>query len=228
MHEERIAFDEKLRHSKLVMQIGRSDSQDSIIFQSFESPMGEYGAIYRQRYNLIINNIGYQDASVTEWRVLSRSIEKHPETHEHLIGWFSGMKPRIYNMRGDIAEFPIKIEPNSPIKLVLEVGVRVPAFAWNSVISELSFNTQYNYYEVEDIFRKKGHPQFGQLQLNRVSRGSELSMIAYGEGVYKQVYYLGLTKGDCREVMGTLTHNISDSFIQGENGGTSWHEVETE
>lgn len=225
--EEQAEIQKELRSSKIVLQIERS-SQPKIKFENFDDSYSGYSAIYTQKYNLIINNLGFQAGSIIDWRVLYRSSEISQETGEHMYGWFRGMNQKLFNKDGSEIDFPITIDPNTPQKLILEIGVRVPNFAWSAVESQLKYGELYSYYEVEEIFRKVGYPQFGQLQLDRITNGRYLSTTSYGEGVYAQHYLLYLTKGDGTEVSAKFSHNINGSFIQGQNGGTSWAEVTAE
>lgn len=224
LHEERLAFDQEQRKSKVVIQIGRDINQDKLVFEPYKG-QSEYGAIFKQRYNLIINNIGLQPASINDWRIVGKSQIVSPDTGKNMYGWYDGMGPLFYTKDGTQVSAPLTIEPNKPQKLVIEVGVRVPLFAWKSVANNITLDKEYDYYKAENIFSERGYPQFGQYQLNHVSGHGELTAMAYGPGLYQQDFILYLTKGDGSQVSAKFSPNISDFFIQGENSGTSWEEI---
>lgn len=224
LHKERIAFDEEQRKSMVVIQIGRDINQETLVFEKYEGPF-EYGAIFKQRYNLIINNIGLQSASIVDWRVVGSSQMVAPDTGKYMYGWYQGMGPWFYSKTGEPINTPVIIDPNKPHKLVVEVGVRVPLFAWKAVSDNVSLGKRYKYYDVENIFMERGYPQFGQYQLSRVSQHKDLSVTAYSSGPYQQDFILYLTKGDGTQVSAKFLPSISDSFIQGENPGTSWEDL---
>jgi hypothetical protein len=223
-YDERIEFDKEQRKSKLVIQIGRDLQQQNIQFLEYTGPYG-YSALFQQRYNLILNNNGFQPASITEWRVVAQSPIFSQENREFLFGWYHGMGPKFYTQNGMEIRPPFTIAPNSPKKIIMEVGVRVPTPAWNSVSHILAFEKEYDYYQAESVFSKRGYPQFGQYMLNSVSQHHNLDVMSYGNGPYHQNFNLYLTKGDGAQVEATFFTNISDAFIQGENSGTSWENV---
>lgn len=224
LHAERMLFDEEHRKSKVVVQIGRDLQQRSVTFTEYKGPW-EYGAVFRQRYNVVLNNIGFQPASITDWQVLGRTSMISEETGEHLYGGFNGMGPWFYTADGIEEVLPITIDPNKPRKLIIEVGVLVPSAAWNAVAHQFRFDDNYDYYEAEAAFSERGHPQFGQYALNQVSRHGGLTTMAYGPGPYHQDFLLHLTKGNGVRVSAKFLPSISASFVQGENSGTSWEDV---
>jgi hypothetical protein len=89
----------------------------------------------------------------------------------------------------------------------------------------LSFGEKYKYTNADKIFSDRGYPEFGQLQINKISHGKELSTTAYGPGLYMQDFQIYLIKGDGSRVKAVFSHHINDFFIQGENSGTFWEDV---
>lgn len=118
LQNERIAFDKELSKSKIVIQIGRDIHQETLVFEQYED-LPEFGAIFKQRYNLIINNIGLQPASITDWSVVGKSQMKDPDTGKNMYGWYKGMDLWFYTKGGAPVNFPISIEPKKPQMFVI-------------------------------------------------------------------------------------------------------------
>ncbi len=221
LHNERMRFDDQQRRSKLVLQIGRDRNQKNIKFSRHEMPLG-YSAVYKQQYKVILNNIGFQPASIINWRVVGKTPMVSEETGEYMYGWYKEMGPWFYAADGTEIVLPFTVEPNNPRKIVIEVGVRVPSAAWNAVSQDLSFDKEYDYYKAESAFLERGYPQFGQCTPNQVSKPPGVTVVSYGPGLYYQEFILYLIKGDAVQVKATFSSGISDSYVQGENSGTSW------
>ncbi|GEM_PF-3490441 len=225
MHTERIIFEEKARKSKLVVQIGRDMRQATIVFNKLAFSDDIYGALYKQKYNLILNNLGFQEASITSWDIMYKSHEIDTKTGKNYYGKFLGMNPKFYQDNGSEVNLPLSVKPHQPIKLSLEIAVRIPLTSWNAVSNVVTFDKEYSYHHVEKIFNDCGYLQFGQLELKEISHGQELSRMAYGPGILFQEYSLLITKGSGEQVKANFSHNINDFFIQGENDGTGWDKL---
>lgn len=225
LHEERMIFDEKLRMSKVVLKIGRNLNQNVIVFKESTNVREGYGASYEQEYNLIIDNIGFQSASITSWDVSVKSQMLDPDTGKNM---YSNVNFKIFDNKGNLVELPISIKPKQPRKLTLIVNVKIAKIAWNSVANKLKFGEKYNYNDTDKIFNNRGYPEFGQLQINQILHGKELSRTDYGPGPYMQDFHMYLIKGDGTQVKAVFSHHINDFFIQGENSGTFWEDVSGE
>lgn len=201
--QKQIELEEKSTQSKLVAQIEIDYGQNSVIFE--EINLSEYKTFYKQKYILLLNNIGQVNTSITDFYVTVES--KMFNSDKIGYGSFSGMGPSYYNIDGEKLNLPISIEPNKPKKIVMEVGVKVPLKAWKKTSNILEFNQVYDYWETEEIFQKIGHPAMGQLDLIKDS--------AYGDKGYLQKYHLNITKGDGKRV-GTWFHHHVSNHLQGE------------
>jgi len=203
--KEQLELGVKSTRSSVTLQIGRDKSQNKITFSEPDSY--ESGAIYRQRYTVLINNIGLVDASITSSRTLI--IVPPTDSTKIMYGIFSDMKPKLSKDGIHPLELPITISPNHPQKLIFEIGVNVPVEAWNKVKNTLQKNKQYDYEEAERIFHDAGHPFLGQLD--------STSNNGYGDTGNLQKYLLMVTKGDGKEISADVFHNVSEYYIQGES-----------
>lgn len=200
--QEQIKLEEKSMLSKVVAQIKIDYSQDKVVFE--QADFGDSKAIYKQKYILVLNNLGQVDASITD---MSLSLESKMYNSE-IVGYgsFHGMGPWYYDTQGNKLDLPISIEPNKPKKITVKVGVIVPIEAWEKLPDSVQFNQVYNYNKIEDKFLEIGHPFMGQLDL--IDNG-------YGDKGNLQKYHLTITKGDGKRVKVWFLHNVSD-HLQGE------------
>lgn len=166
-HLERTAFDRAQSKSNIVIQVERDINQKNITFEKYEGDP-EFSAIFKQRYNLIINNIGFRPASIINWSVLGKPFIRTPYSTRNAYGSYQGMGPLFFTEDDIPIKLPLTIEPNKPQKFIILVGVRVPKIAWKAVVHKLEIDKEYNYYEAEAIFSEYNYSQFGQYQLHSV------------------------------------------------------------
>jgi hypothetical protein len=202
-----IELEKELRQSKIVFQIGLDDFQDSIRFKPYNDFRKEYSATYNQTYNVLINNLGYIDASITDLRISLKGRMPLDSVGDQ-IGW-SYPSFKVFSENYEKIELPLIIEPNHPLELIIEVPVKVPTLAWGKVVDSLIFNRTYQYKSTEDLFLDKGNPFFGQL--DPVTENS------YGDQGNLQEYHLTITKGDGTTSSAIFFHNVNDFWIQGES-----------
>lgn len=201
--KRQIALEEEAMKSKIVAQIEIDYNQENIEFYRIDLDDAE--AYYRQKYSLILNNIGQVNGSVTEFDLNLKT--KNPITNKPAYGGFTGMGPWFYNDQGFELKLPFSIEPNKPRKIILEVGVKVPIKAWSKVKDSIQYGETYNYSEIRELFLEKGHPFIGQLD--------KMGETGYGDKGNLQKYFLFITKGDGRRIKTKFVHNVSP-YIQGE------------
>ncbi|CCZ80405.1 uncharacterized protein BN709_02458 [Odoribacter laneus CAG:561] len=209
-----ISLEESLKESKIVLSIERNICQDTILFRDDLYSDEYYAVTYDQEYKLIINNLGYHDAAITDWRVLLKSQENLAHTGKENYAFYRGMGPLFFDIDGSEAGLPVTIKPNQPKKIIVKVGVRVPKEAWASVSDHIECYKKYNYFEVEKYFQEKRFPDFGQLELKSVNQ----KMAGYGEGKYYHHFILKVRKGEGYEVTAEFSHDVSD-YLQGEVPG---------
>ncbi len=202
--QRQIELDELSQKSKLVARITINDAQKTIEFQQINTD--ESRAIYRQQYILVLNNIGHIDVSITDMDItlLNKRLDSDSVTFQK----FSGMDPTFLDFDGSRIDLPIFIEPNKPMKLMLEVGVKIPKASWEKLPDSIQYNRAYNYKNIEQIFLTTGHPFMGQLD--------SIDDISYGDKGNLQEYILIITKGDGSLVSVQFLHNVSD-YLQGES-----------
>lgn len=210
--EKQIVLETDLRKSKLVLQIGRVEKQDKIKFEKYTVSNQEFSAIFKQKYKLIINNLGFQSASVISWLVYFKFSSNDSTRKDIGYGWYNGMGPWFYETDGKLIEPPLTIAPNQPKTLMVEVGIRVPNNAWNKVKSNIIFNKEYDYSYAEEIFTDNGFPFFGQLKLSEKSSNRKV----YSIGNYYHDFLVILFKGDGSQVSANFSHSINSDLIQGE------------
>lgn len=203
--ERQVELETELRQSKIVIQIECDSKQSTVQFTKLRYRDGEYTVSYKQNYNIIINNLGYVDASITAWDV-QLEVKSMIDSTKVAYGKFEGMEPSFY-YEGKSVSLPISISPNKPQKITLEVGVMIRETAWEATNGELQFNGVYDYQKAEDIFMRAGYPFFGQL--DRVTGG-------FNDEGHLQRYFLIITKGDGKELSATFFHNLNSFLIQGE------------
>lgn len=111
-----------------------------------------YAVTYDQEYKRIINNLGYHDAAITDWRVLLKSkSDQSPKGEDHYV-FYRGMGPSFFNIDGSQIELPVTIKPSQPKKIMVKVNVSVPREAWASVSDNIKCYKKYNYFEAEKYF----------------------------------------------------------------------------
>ena len=84
-----ISLEESLKESKIVLSIERNICQDTILFRDDLYSDEYYAVTYDQEYKLIINNLGYHDAAITDWSVLLKSQRKFGSYREGKLCFLS-------------------------------------------------------------------------------------------------------------------------------------------
>ena len=199
LHEDRMKFDERLRRSNVVVQLGRDYEQDLIIFTELTG-VPRYSALFKQKYNVTLNNIGFQTASIVDWSVVGSFLIENDLQEKRAYGGYSGMGPWFYEINGVEAALPFSIEPNKPKSFVLEIGTLIPSEAWKSLAGYLQFDKVYGYDEAESVFSKHGYSYFGQYAITEISDYSSFEIRSYGADEYFQDFIFYLQKGNGEQV----------------------------
>ena len=219
-YQERKEFDKKLRQSQVTIQMGKNREQKNILFKKINF-FKKYSAIYEQEYTLILNNIGFESATITFWKVDKLSYETYNGKKTQMYGSFLGMNPKILDMQNNEVIFPVVLEPKKALRLKLKIGILVPTIAWNALKNQIKYDTEYSYTDITQKFSDKGYPEFGQYSLAKTKIGDPFIVNSYGENEFLSKFLLTLTKENGQTIQAKFFPSASEYTIQGNNIGTA-------